>query len=122
MIVLDEQLCRPPLEQAIKRWYKGKVICILELRPNTLVKDDVMPSLLRTVPSPTFVTSNYADFWNRIAPSPAYCAVCLKLSMDRWAEVSPILRGILAQAEFKTKKQRMGKVISWSDGRLTWRE
>ena len=58
MIVLDEQLNDERIISAIKQWYKGKVLVIAELRPNTLVKDDVIPALLLQQKSPVFVTIN----------------------------------------------------------------
>ncbi len=65
-----------------------------------------------------------SNFWNqqKIPASAAYCIVCLKLEHTRWMEASPIAREILSRDEFKTKKKRMGKIISWRDGRLTWRD
>lgn len=124
MIVLDEQISNSELKKAIESWYRGSVLYVKELRPQTVVKDDVIPSLLRHCKNPTFVTINYDDFWNqRKAPaSSAYCIICLKLDKSRWMETSPITRDILSLGEFKTKRKRMGKVISWSDRRITWRE
>ena len=40
MIVLDEQLQGAGLEQAIARWYRGRVCFIAALRPGSVVKDD----------------------------------------------------------------------------------
>jgi hypothetical protein len=42
MIVLDEQLSDARIVAAIERWYRGKVISILEVRPHTRVLDDVI--------------------------------------------------------------------------------
>lgn len=47
MIVLDEQLLGRQLEQAIAAWYRGSVVFITDLRPNTVIKDDGIPVLLR---------------------------------------------------------------------------
>jgi hypothetical protein len=62
MIVLDEQLIKPQIVAGFARWYKGTVTTILEMRPATRVLDDAVPTLLRTVRDPTFVTINYKDF------------------------------------------------------------
>jgi hypothetical protein len=63
---------------------------------------------------------NYWDFWHKIAALRAYCVVCLKLPLEKSLSVPAILRALLSQAEFDTKKKRLGKVISWSDGRVSW--
>jgi hypothetical protein len=58
MIVLDENLTDQQLIRAIAAWYRGNVTFITTLRPQTIIKDDAIPGLLLTVPSPTFVTIN----------------------------------------------------------------
>ncbi|MEJ7616487.1 MAG: hypothetical protein WKF30_05845 [Pyrinomonadaceae bacterium] len=63
MIVLDEQLLKPQVAQDIARWYWGRISNIVDLRPDTQILDDALPSLLQTVTNPTFVTINYDDFW-----------------------------------------------------------
>lgn len=112
MIVLDEQLEDPRLVQLIELWYKGAVIYVSQLRPQTLIKDDAMPTLLRRVRQPTFVTINYSDFWRRIPASADYCIICLKLSAEQKFEVPGILRGLLNLPELRTKGARMGRVVS----------
>jgi hypothetical protein len=61
MIVLDEELQGLGLESAISVWYRGAVIIINQLRPRTVIKDEAIPTLLRRVREPTFVTINYID-------------------------------------------------------------
>lgn len=63
MIVLDEQLLCRDIEHEIARWYGGKVLFITDLRPNTIIKDDAIPGLLRQQIQPAFVTINEKDFW-----------------------------------------------------------
>jgi hypothetical protein len=46
MLVLDEQLSGRDLETALGRWYPGPVLFITDLRPGTVIKDDVIPVLL----------------------------------------------------------------------------
>jgi hypothetical protein len=116
MIVLDEQLCREPLRVAIDRWRRGKIRCITDIRPSSVIKDDAMPELLLSVKQPTFVTINYKDFWRKIAAHRGYCVICIELPNERWAEVSPILRNLLRHPDFRSKNSRMGKVISWKGG------
>jgi hypothetical protein len=120
MIVLDEQLSEPLLRHEIKRWHKGAVINITEVRPHTHIPDDTIPALLRTLKDPTFVTINYADFWPEFPASRAYCAICLKLSKEQVREVPEILRGVLSLPEWRTKRGRMGAVISVTDRGVTY--
>jgi hypothetical protein len=47
MIVLDELLSNLRMRSAIRDWYLGKVVYVRELRPGTVIKDDVVPRLLR---------------------------------------------------------------------------
>ena len=77
MIVLDEQLLEPGLQAAIQRWYRGAVVSIRTLRPASLILDEAIPSLLRTVRQPTFVTINVDDFWRHTAPDARFVVICL---------------------------------------------
>jgi len=61
MIVLDEHLTKESLKMAIARWYQGQVRFIKPLRFGTLIKDDVIPTLLRQLKQPTFVTIHWTD-------------------------------------------------------------
>ena len=67
MIVLDEQLLGRDIDKQIARWYQGAVCFIMDLRPNTVVKDDAIPRLLQQEDQPTFVTINERDFWRKAA-------------------------------------------------------
>jgi hypothetical protein len=102
LIVLDEQLNDAEIIEPIERWYQGKVITILSLRPGTLIKDDAIPSLLVQQKQPTFVTINYFDFWPKFPKHPAYSVVCCKLSVERKLEVPDVLRNVLHLPEFDT--------------------
>ena len=120
MVVLDEQLMKPKIKAEIESWYKGRIITILDLRPQTQIDDDVIPTLLRTAKQPTFITINYTDFWKALPASEGYCIICLKLSGNRTREVPALVRGLFKMKEFSTKKARMGKVVSWSDGKVSY--
>ncbi len=111
MIVLDEHLKGLELKEAISRWYRGTVIFINDLRPGTVIKDEAVPSLLQRVKQPTFITINHIDFWRRVPANPAYCIVCLKLTVESVNELPHWLRLLFRLAEFKTRNARMGKVI-----------
>jgi hypothetical protein len=111
MIVLDEQLLGRNLEIEIGRWYRGTVRFIIDLRPNTVIKDDAIAGILQQQRQPTFVTINERDFWRKIEIDDRFCVVCFTLSDARAGEISEGLRALLRYTEFKTKAARMGKVI-----------
>jgi len=112
MIVLDEQLNDARIISEIAEWYKGKVLTIIELRPNTLINDDVIPALLLQQKAPVFVTINYKDFWRKTPAHTGYCVVCFKLPLERKLEIPARLRWILGLDAFKTWRTRKGKVLS----------
>jgi hypothetical protein len=111
MIVLDEQLLGRGIEDEIARWYRGPVLFIIDLRPNTIVKDDAIAGLLGRQNRPTFVTINESDFWRKIDISERYGVVCFALSDPRAGEIPASLRALLRHPEFRTKAGRMGKVV-----------
>ena len=116
MIVLDDQLEDARIQQAIARWYKGTVIYLKDLRPASVIRDDAVPMLLRTIKQPTFVTLNYIHFWGKIHADENYCVICMLLPMARKFEVSALLREVLRLEEYRTKRQRMGAVVSVRGG------
>ncbi len=122
MIVLDEQLQGLDLEKAISRWYRGAIFLVNDLRLQTLIKDDSIPALLRRAKKSTFITINYSDFWLQTQASSAYCVVCFKLLTREFTEIPFLLRRLLSLPEFKTKKARMGKVISVTHSRIKYYE
>ncbi len=111
MIVLDEQLLGRDIELDIARWYGGKVLFITDLRPNTIIKDDAIPGLLRQQIQPTFVTINEKDFWRKVEIDDHFCVVCLLLPDSRVKEIPKILQSLFRLPAFKSKANRMGKVI-----------
>lgn len=111
MIVLDEQLLGRNLHLEIAHWYPGAVTYISALRPDSVIKDDAIPTLLREQNQPTFVTINESDFWRRILLTQDFCIVCFALTDSRVREIPGLLRALLEHKEFKTKADRMGKAI-----------
>ena len=111
MIVLDEQLQGLGLEDAVAHWYRGAVCVVKKLRPGTVIKDEAIPTLLRRLRQPTFVTINYTDFWRRVSANKSYCIICLELTIEQADKVSGWLRQLFRFPEFKTKGARMGKVV-----------
>ena|ERR1051326_3517762 len=118
MIVLDEQLQDKKIFAEIAHWYPGQVISIKEAHRLTQILDDAVPTLLHGLKDPTFVTTNYTDFWPKIEAHPGYCVICIDLKIERSREVPGILRGLLKRPELNTKRKRMGQVISYSNGKI----
>ena len=111
MLVLDEQLLGRNLEARLRRWHRGSVVFITELRPGTVIKDDAIPVLLREQRRPTFLTINEHDFWRRVAIDERFCVVCFALSDSRAGEIPDLLRAVFRLPEFRTKARRMGSVL-----------
>lgn len=111
MIVLDENLRDPQIQQMLSAWYPGKVINVKQLRLSTLIKDDAIPSLLRRLSYPTFVTINVRDFWFGKLAHPSYGIVCVEIPQENAIKVASFLRSLLNLTDFRNKTGRMGKVI-----------
>lgn len=111
MIVLDEQLLGRNLEAEIADWYEGKVCFITDLRPNTVIKDDAIPKLLREQNHAAFITINEKDFWRKVKIAEDFCLICFAFPDSRADEISSALRSLFRHPLFHTKSQRMGKVI-----------
>lgn len=120
MIVLDEQLLGRGLELEIARWYRGPVRFIIDLRPQTIVKDDAVPALLRGQSRPTFVTINERDFWHTVRADDRYCVVCFTLSDLRVKEIPALLRALFSHADLRTKAKRVGKVVRVTDQGISY--
>ena len=64
MIVFDENMQQRSIMDAVAAWYRGRVISVTVLRPNTLIKDETISTLLRSAQRPTFVPTNIDNFGN----------------------------------------------------------
>jgi predicted GTPase len=104
VIVLDEQLLGRGLEGAISKWYRGRVLFITDLRPDTVIKDDAISHLLRRERQPTFITLNSQDFWQKVNGDKAFCIVCFAFSDAHVSVIPELLRKLFRQQNFKTKK------------------
>jgi hypothetical protein len=120
MIVSDEQLLGRNLERLIGAWYPGTVRCITELRPDTVIKDDAIPSLLRAENDATFVTINESDFWEVADINPDFCVICFALPDSQVLLVPELLRQVLLHPRLSTKALRMGCVIRVSANTLAF--
>ena len=85
-----------------------------------VIKDEVIPTLLRQLKQPTFITIDYIDFWRRVPANNAYCIVCLELPTDQVEKIQARLRQLFRLPEFKTKRARMGKVVLVRERRLLY--
>jgi hypothetical protein len=115
MIVLDEHLSGAGIAEAIGHWYRGRVALVTELRPGSVIKDDAVPALLRTLSDPTFVTIDWTDFWLRTKAHPNFCLVCFTLPTRCALEIAPLLRRLFRLAPFRTKAARLGKIVRVSE-------
>ena len=120
MIILDEQLLEHDIEANILKWYPGSVRFVTELRPNTIIKDDAIPQLLQQQNQATFVTINEKDFWRKVEINEQFCVVCLRLPDSKTHEISELLRTLFRHSEFKTKANRMGKVIRMTSNNIVY--
>ncbi len=111
MIVLDECVSGTKLVKLIEGWYRGAVVSINTLRPNTLIADEAIPTLLQQMVEPTFVTINVDDFWLQAPAHPTYCIIAATIPQKQYRDIASLLRKSLAYPEFQTKRSRMGKVI-----------
>lgn len=120
MIVLDDQLSSAQITAAIERWSPSAVISVRRFRPHGQLLDPNIPACLLQLHQPTFVTINYDDFWRPQMAHARYCLVCLKLEQGESQRVPEVLRSVLSLSEFRTKRHRMGKIISWRDGKVSY--
>jgi hypothetical protein len=120
MIVFDENMRQRNIMDAVAAWYRGRVISVTVLRRGTIIKDEAIPTLLRSAQRPAFVTTNVDDFWQRVPAHTRYGIVCLVLADERLQETSSLLRQLFSLPDFKTKARRMGKVVRVSRGQLEY--
>jgi hypothetical protein len=115
MIVVDEAISNERIISAIASWYPGAVISARDLRPNTRLFDYEIPRYLMRFKRPTFITHNYTD-WNKSQLAhKAYCIIAFRLTNDEALRIPALLREILRQPDYRTKRKRCGKVICWTE-------
>jgi hypothetical protein len=111
VIVLDEHMPGGRLSKAIRYWYKGKVTFVRDLRPGTVIKDDVIPQLLRQFAQPTFATINVSHFWQQVPIDQRFCVVCLDIPDSALLRTALLLKLLFSNPNFKTKGLRAGHVF-----------
>ncbi|HRQ38755.1 MAG TPA: hypothetical protein PLD25_12680 [Chloroflexota bacterium] len=120
MIVLDENIWNPRMEDAFRVWYRGQVISINALRPITLIKDDSIPQLLHRANYPTFITINATDFWRRVPAHRGYCIVTFPFPHERLDELPELSRQLFRLREFASKGTRMGKIVQVTGAQIMY--
>lgn len=120
MIVLDEQLLGRNIEKQIANWYQGAVCFIIDLQPNTVIKDDLIPRLLQKENQPTFITINEVDFWRKVKLNDKFCIVCFAMPDSRVREIPEQLRDLFQHSLFDSKQKRMGKMIRVAENGISF--
>ena len=106
-IILDEQIFDTEVLIPLTQWITAQRL--RDLRPDQVIKDERVPTLLRELRQPTFVTIDMG-FWNARLRDPRYCILCFQLPNNEQRVIPGLLRRLLRMSEFATKAARMGKV------------
>ncbi|MDZ7361366.1 MAG: hypothetical protein ONB46_11655 [candidate division KSB1 bacterium] len=101
---------------------KRKSSHIINLRPESLIKDDVIPTLPHKAVQPILVTMNVTDFWKKVRLHRNFCIVTLALTQDEIDEMPQLLRRLFRLPEFKTKASRMRKVVHVTHNHIEYYE
>ncbi len=106
MNVLDENIIAPERERLrtwrIHFWGIGEEVGRLGMKD----REEIIP-LLHALRQPTFFTRDQG-FYRPTLLHPGYCLVYLEVGVDETAEY---IRRLLRHQTFRTRSQRMGKVI-----------
>ncbi len=106
-ILLDEQIDPEVVLLPIRSWITAQFL--RDLRPGERILDHRVPTLLRTLRQPTFVTIDQ-DFWDRRWRSPHFCILYFDMRSKQQDQIPDLLRALLRLAEFRTRAIRMGKL------------
>ena len=116
MNILDENIPKPQRELL-----EGRRISVRQVGVNigrTGLLDEEIISLLQSLRHPTFITRD-SDFHKRELCHRAYCLVYLAVEKS---EIALFVRRFLHHPDFKTRINRMGKVIRVSRAGISfWR-
>jgi hypothetical protein len=107
-VIVDEQLGLARVVQPVQQWTTAQ--WIPHLRCGEHIDDDRIPTLLRELKQPTFVTID-EHFWNRGLRDARYCIVYFALRDDQQDQIPDLLRRLFRLPQFNTRAKRMGKVI-----------
>ena len=104
---LDDHLDENEVHARIRRWSTAPYL--RDVRPHQVIKDDRVPTVLRALRTPTFITID-DRFQGRSWCDRCYCILFFALRSDEQAEIHPLLRRLVRLPEFRTRAARMGKV------------
>ena len=119
MIVLDENLDEGRVREPLASRSKGKVIFVRDLRRG-IIKDEAVPALLCQHRGAMFITINVTDFWRCVPAHERYCILCLPLPTERQSEIPDLVLKFMRHPAFRTKRQRMGKVVRITESEITY--
>jgi hypothetical protein len=117
LFVLDEHLDEGLVRDQLLRWTTARYVH--DIRPGEVVKDDRILSILPTLRTPTFVTSD-DFFWKRTHCNSRYCIVFVALRGRNHSRVPDLLRRLLRLPEFRSRAARMGKVVHLGEDHVRW--
>lgn len=116
-IILDEQIFDTDVLIPLTKWITAQRL--RDLRPDQVIKDERVPTILRELRQPTFVTIDMG-FWSARLRDARYCILCFPLRNDEQREIPSFLRHLLRLPEFATKTARMGKVARVSQNYIDY--
>jgi hypothetical protein len=108
-VIIDEQIHVQQVFEALSAW--TTVQRVPKLRPGSVIKDEVIPHLLRHHKRATFITINVKDFWKPKLCDHRYCIICFSVPDPKQHEIPKLLRRLFHLPEFKTRAARMGKIV-----------
>ena len=117
MYILDENISVEEKAHLLARHIHVRQIGVEVGRLGMKDIDEIIP-LLHTLRQPTFFTRD-KDFYKARLRHEDYCLVLLDVDFD---EVAEYIVWFLRHASFRTRAQRMGKVVRVRRGGLTWWE
>ena len=107
-LVLDDQLDIVKVLPGLRTWISS--VRLQSLRPGEHILDDRVPEILLTCHEPTLVTID-TDFWTSKLCHSGYCIVYVEIDDRRQREIPKLLRRLFRHPRFRTRAERMGKVI-----------
>jgi hypothetical protein len=115
--VLDDHLRGDRVRDGIRRWSTAEFL--RDVRPGEVIKDERIPTVLRTLRTPTFITID-DEFHRRTWRDRRYCILYFALRSDEQDAIPGLLRRLLRMPEFRTRAARMGKVARVSRDHVSW--
>ncbi len=117
-IVVDEHMAYDEVTGLLKNWITAEQIGF-ELRRAKGISDEQIIPLLRRLKRRTFVTID-SDFYNSKLCDNVYCLIYFHLSSKQQAQIPVLLRRLFRIEGFRSIRERMGKVVCISPGRIRY--